>query len=321
MHKYLIIIGVCAATLFALVACSVKNNPETEAEGAKVDKSFKAPTQIESKNIESFKTTFYLWDSFNEADEGGYSFSVEKNENGEYVLSEDVHYNISVPVDKSILEKIQQIIEENNLVSSNGIDKHTSGLPEEFAPCEFSAVYDSGETLYFSEDNDPEARWAKDLKELFKEEFLSQGHEELLPPVEDRTLIRFDMGYVDGDVSYSYAAIFTEEDTDIASNHYLISKYNRNTQESEYDEIVEVPENFYEELSRKLDELDLEKQQNGLIDPGGTSSMDSYAYFCMEMESGLQKNAFYEGDETKELIGLLKEVTKFLDGVLNVSKN
>lgn len=313
MNKCNLLTVICAVSLFILAACDFAGQEYATADGGKVDNSFKAPKKIESRNIDYFKTHFYLVDTFNDANSGSYSFLIEKNEGGEYVLSENSHFNISTVIDADILEKLQLIIEENNLVEANGVDKHTSGLPEEYAPCLLSVVYDSGEELFFSEDNNPGAKWAFDTMELLKSEFIKQGHEELLPPIEDTTLVRFDMSYTDGERVYSYFTYFTEEDTDEYAHHYMKITYNRNDPDDEYNAIIEVPDDFYSDLAGKINELELENHQNGEIAPSGTSKMDKYAQFCMEMESGLQVNAFYEGEAADELYELLGELSEYLD--------
>lgn len=313
MKNHIVLILTCIMSLLALTACGANNPQNVEPDGGKVDRSIKAPTEIKSKNIESFKTSFYLLDNFEESNSGSYSFSIEKNENGDYILSEDSHYNVSEKIDKSVLDKLQLIIEENNLMESNGIDEHTSGLPEEYAPCMLSCVYDSGEKLYFSEDNYPEAKWAFAMMELFKNEFVSLGHEELLPAAEDRNLVRFDMGYTDGVRDYFYATVFIENDNQEFSAHYLVNKCKKDSQEPEFDEVIEIPKNFFNDLAEEIGELGLEEYQNGEIAPGDTKKTDSYAYFCMEMESGLQKNAYYEGEDAKELTAVLEEIAAYID--------
>lgn len=331
MKKYIVMLVVCWVAVFTLVACnttSTKNtedepgmeknrNNTTEVSGGTVDNTYDAPTEIKSKNIEAFKTYFYLWDQFDEAAEGSYSFTIEKNDSGEYVLSEDTHFNVSVTVDRSVLEKLQEIVDDNSLVKKNGLDKYTSGLPEEYAPCMFSATYDSEERLYFSEDNNPEAKWAKDIRDLFKEEFIRQGHDELLPPVEDITLIRFDMGYENENDGVNYATIFSEEDTGDVSCHYMTNTYNADTGEGIYEAIRVIPDNFYEDLSAVLYDMKLQSYQNGEISPPSDFQGGKNAFFCMEMQSGKQINAYYTGEEAEELIGVLKEVKEYIDSQIN----
>ncbi len=283
------------------------------AKGRNVDKSYVAPTELKSKKIESFRTYFFLWDQFNLADEGSYSFNVKKNDSGEYILSEDAHYKLSVTVEKSVLDKLQKIIDDNSLALHNGVNEYTNGLPAEFAPCLFSAVYDTGEKLYFSEDNNPEAKWARAVRDLFKEEFIRQGHDELLPPAEDITLVRFDMDYLDENGRVCYSTIFTEEDTEEVSGHYLISGRSVDSEELEYDEILAIPGNFYDDLSEVLNNHNLKSYQNGMISPPGSTKDAGHAFFCMEMQSGIQVNAYYSDKEAEELIGVLRKVKEYID--------
>lgn len=41
--------------------------------------------------------------------------------------------------------------------------------------------------------------------------------------------------------------------------------------------------------------------------------MDKYASFTMEMQSGLQKNAFYEGDEAEALLKEMGKLAEYID--------
>lgn len=316
MRKKIALLITCYISFTALGACTTGgtvNTPSEGGDGGKKDNSYSAPVEISSRNIESFETTFYLKDDLRDENSGTYIFKIFKNENGEYVLSEEARYKISDTVGKEVLDKLQTIIEDNDLAALNGTVEETKGLPEEFGPCEMSVTYDSGEKLYFLTDNNPYAKWAAEIKELFVNEFINLGYEGLLSNEEEGALVRFDMGYIDGDSEYFYGAIFTEEDTGDYSVHYMKNVYNRVTKETVVEEIIEVPENFYEELNNVITELKLEDIWNGQIDPGGKSAMDKYAYYTTETESGFQINAFYEGDEAEELCELLKKIAEYLD--------
>lgn len=314
MKKYLSIFTTCIVSLFTLTACGPSQIPEEV--GGKVNNSYKAPTEISSRNIESFKTSFYITDRINQGNDGRYSFTVERDADGNMVLSEDCKYNISVIAGSDVCAKLQAIIEANNLVSMNGIDVHTSGLPEEFAPCEMSVTYDSGEKLYFSEDNYPEAEWALQIAEFLRGELIAAGHEELLPPEEDRTLVGFAMTFYDGNCKSMYMPYFTNEDNGNSSGHYMIAKkYIDGSKAEVYKDLV-VPDDFYENLYVKITEINLAGYSNGKIEPGNTSELTEYAFFSMEMESGLQINAFIEGEDSKELCELLKVIAEYEDSIL-----
>ena len=331
MKRYIILLTTFMVTLILSVACNMTHtqttgdkpimdnmrNDTSEVAGGMVDKSYDAPTEIKSRNIESFETYFYIWDQYDEAEKGNYSFKIEKNDSGKYTLSEDTHYNISETIERSVLDGLQKIIDDNSLSMKNGMDKHSNGLLEEFAPCMFWAKYDSGEQLYFSENNDPEAKWAREVKELFEEEFIKLGHDELLPPIESVTLVRFDMGYEDETEGVSYSTIFTEEDTDEISHHYFANVYRTDTKEEISRAIQTIPDNFYEELSVKLSDLRLKLYRNDKITSSADSKVGKYAFFCMEMQNGDQINAYYAGEEAEDLISLLKDIKEFIDGQLS----
>lgn len=325
------LLAACIMSVLALTACTDEmqnadndknvedvakdtENMNVKEKGGKVDHSYNAPKTIESKAIESFETDFYIIDKANEKATGGYSYVVSRNADGELVLEEKVHDSISVTIDEDFLDRIQAVIDDNGLVAMNGTDSYTRALPEEYAPCMMKVVYKSGEMLYFHEDNNPEAKWAADMAELFREEFVRQGHEELLPPKDDVTLVRFDMQFRDEEHEGEYNTIFTSLDTGEFSEHYM-----RNFSDSEktIDGIISaVPGDFYEKLYEKLLGLGVEKYGNDTIYPGGLSETECYASFCMEMQSGKQLNAFYEGEEARELITLFDEVTVYIDSVL-----
>ena len=66
MRKKIAILTTCFASVLSFVACTTGGNADTlqpVVDGGHVDNSYKAPTEFTSRNIESFKTTFYLWDT------------------------------------------------------------------------------------------------------------------------------------------------------------------------------------------------------------------------------------------------------------------
>ena len=71
------------------------------------------------------------------------------------------------PVDSAFLSEVHAVIMKHGLARLNGFDEVTSGLPYEYAPCSLSVDYASGERLYFHMDGDPEAAWARELRNLF----------------------------------------------------------------------------------------------------------------------------------------------------------
>lgn len=117
-------------------------------------------------------------------------------------------------------------------------------------------------------------------------------------------------------VSIGYATIFTEEDTEDISYHYLTGVYSADTGECISEVIQTIPDNFYEDLSALLTDLRLQTYQNEEISSLNNSQDEKYASFCMEMQSGAQINAYYSGEEAEELTKALETVKEYIDGQL-----
>ena len=142
-----------------------------------------APKEIMSEGIVNFACDFFLYGEYGCGTDSAYGISVQKDEDGRLILSEDRH-KISCETDEAFLSRVQEIIKQNNLISLNGIDSYTNGLPEEFQPCYFRAEYESGEKLYFCTDNDPQSNWGQEMFALARDEFDKNGITELDPPDE-----------------------------------------------------------------------------------------------------------------------------------------
>ena len=128
--------------------------------------SYDAPKVILSTEIAALDANFFLYDE--EGGGRGWSFSVRRE--GEAVLlskkrrGRDV---VAKPVDIDFLNEVHAVIMKHDLARLNGFDEVTSGLPYEYAPCFLDVDYASGERLYFHMDGDPEADWARELRNLF----------------------------------------------------------------------------------------------------------------------------------------------------------
>ena len=159
-------------------------NSDREVEGGSttyVDKD--APKEIKSKDLCSMDCKVSTA-TVSELEEGlvygWYYFSVKKDSEtgeitGSYKISEQYN-DFVVPeftfkTDKAFLEKVQAIIEESKIVTSNGIHHETKGIPDDFG-YDFSAVYASGESISCSDNqsSDIGQKTVKELYELFYKE-------------------------------------------------------------------------------------------------------------------------------------------------------
>lgn len=155
--------------LMSLFGCKKKDITEPKEieviDGGSVNNSDpNAPKHIDSKDIVKLDVSFYAYvnDEGSSLHSGIYHFVIEDG-----MLSENFSLECSSSIDSSLLKDVQAIIEKYDLVTRNGFDKHSIGVPVEYEPCFFTAEYESGEKLYFSETNDPCAEWARALLDLF----------------------------------------------------------------------------------------------------------------------------------------------------------
>lgn len=291
---------------------------------------------IESKNIVEFQTNCYwhnkdLWRS------EPVRFSVSR-ENGEgpFILTRD---DTKVETDGSFLAKLQEIIEKHRLVSKNGDYEHTFGIPPEYTDYEIRAVYDSGEELHFITNGSPESLWCADLRKALCDELVRHGIEDMLPPIEDRRIARFDLKFNEWPRNTSYATIRTEDDEDGKRPvHFVKMVFNNETKSSEGFKIITIPEGFYAHITELVDQTGLRDYSNGKIDfpdafGGGGMGMMGMSMqlreplkidkehtpvigYCCEGESGKQCNTFMYGDDIpeglKEAAAVIRE---YLEGL------
>lgn len=291
---------------------------------------------IESKNIVEFQTNCYwhnkdLWSS------KPVRFSVSR-ENGEgpFILTRD---DTKVETDGSFLAKLQEIIEKHRLVSKNGDYEHTYGIPPEYTDYEIRAVYDSGEELHFITNGSPESLWCADLRKALCDELVRHGIEDMLPPIEDRRIARFDLKFNEWPRNTSYATIRTEDDEDGKRPvHFVKMVFNNETKSSEGFKIITIPEGFYAHITELVDQTGLRDYSNGMIDfpdafGGGGMGMMGMSMqpreplkidkehtpvigYCCEGESGKQCNTFMYGDDIpeglKEAAAVIRE---YLEGL------
>ena len=278
-----------------------------------------APKVIESGNIIDFQTYCYWYNKDYWRSEA-VRFSVRReNSEGPFILTRD---DTRVETDESFLAKLQEIIEKHKLVSKNGQYEHTYGIPPEFTDYEIKAVYDSGEELHFITNGGPESPWCADLRKALCDELVRHGIEDMLPPIEDRRIARFDLKFNEWPLNTSYATIRTEDDEDGKRPvHFVKMVFNNETKSSEGMKIITIPDGFYARITELVDQTGLKEYSNGKIDfpdafGGGVMMMGMVMQpqeqpkidkehtpvigYCCEAESGKQCNAFRYGDDIPE---------------------
>lgn len=134
--------------------------------GGKIDNTNEnAPKEIVSTTLTSFSCSFYRDGYDLKRDNGFYELSAIVNMDGSVTITAMItgeEAAVTLP-DTVFMEELQKIIEEEQLALKNGVYRYTAGLPEEFTPSMVDAVYESGETISFYEEGDPEASWTGKL--------------------------------------------------------------------------------------------------------------------------------------------------------------
>ena len=188
MGKFVFSAALAALALFGLGGCAGAAVSDPPICGGTTDKTDRnAPKIIESKDLTSFYAHFYLNGEWSPGRENRfYTFEVKKDGQGAWTATAQTDTvagaAVSVPADEELLAELRSIIDAHKLAAKNGVYRVTAGLPPEFQPCSFSAGYASGETLAFTENNNPDAEWAKETYLAFADWFAAKGDASLLPP-------------------------------------------------------------------------------------------------------------------------------------------
>lgn len=204
-------ITVCLAmymltAVFFSIAEASGNSDEPICGGKVTRTDYNAPKVILSDSITAFYCDFFRYGDYGSEGDAFYRFKATKTEDDNVAISEQ-GLGITCTTDLSLMHALQDVIERYGLVAFNGIDEYTSGLPWEYAPYCFSTVYESGETLYFCENNDPWSEWTGEILRIMREAFHQCGIDDLMPPAETTQITRFSLSFTDENIQYRYGEL------------------------------------------------------------------------------------------------------------------
>lgn len=311
----------CMGAAMIFSGCGKKNVIEEEpiCGGTVVHNDDSAPKTIESDDLIFFETDFFRWPDYTYDVRRGYHFKMVTGEDGGIVISEGYDEKLKCDTDADFAAKLQKIIRDNNLISLNGINKYTNGLPPEFGPVSIKAEYGSGEKLNVYMDGNPESEWSFEVLDLFAKELGAHGVEDLLPSKEDSVMTRFELEYTDGDMRYLYGELLvpsTEAEVkrsleDIATNGFDEENYVKKVWAEPWDRTgatkqeerrADITEEYYDSLQKIVEETDLRSFYNGRIFPGDFDYEGTTCYysFYIEYESGKVLNGFSDDPEEYE---------------------
>ena len=220
---------------------------------------YNAPKVIKSKEITGFSSSFYISGEWSEGNPDiTYYFIIRKDENGKLIASE-TRTKVSCEADNELLTDLQKIVDEYKLAEFNGIDKVTAGLPYEYESHTTSIQYASGESINFTMNNDPEAKWTRAVYLVFAEWFSSKGISTLMPPKEDTAITRIDI-YIRMDGMHTeYCGINVGDEDAIDGEKYLLMKsvYDTGKNEEVMCKFVKFPADYYDRIREIIDAFDL----------------------------------------------------------------
>jgi len=241
-----------AAMAVILTACGAAPKPETyagpepaEAGGGINQTDHDAPKEIESKELTSFETDFCLETRWNSEEGIFFDFAVKEDGSGDLTAAEKI-LGISCPADSSLMGGLQDIIERYDLASRNGIYETNFSLAPEYQKCSLTASYASGESLAFTDLNDPYAEWAEEVYDLFAAYFAEHGDESLYPAKEESLIKRIRLEYTADGKTYSYSDTNVPEEMAIDGERHLFNReiYFAESYEEVSDDYILFPEDF-----------------------------------------------------------------------------
>ena len=274
--------------LSALLAGCTEQAADSYITGGTTDNTdYNAAKVIESKEIRSFKISYYHCDSYDEERSGMYEYSFSQNGDVFALHALCARYEIDVDITADDTAKVQEIIDEYELVKNNGKDKVTAGLSPEYGPYVLEAEYVSGEKLFFRMTDDPYQKWMDAMTECFENILASYGYSDVLPPAESLHIISFNFRFSDEDDIY----LITSEGDD--EKMLLMERYIA-AQDETVKEYAEITEEFLNELSAFAEEYEFDEytSEEGYPD----EVLEGYIDLEIVYESGRELNVDFNDD-------------------------
>ena len=135
----------------------------------------------------------------------------------------------------------------------------TAGLPYEYESHTTSILYSSGESIHFTMNNDPDAKWTRAVYLVFAEWFNSKGISTLMPPKEDAAITRIDIDIRMDGMYTEYCGINVGDEDAIDGEKYLLMKsvYDTVKNEEVICKFVKFPADYYDRIREIIESFDL----------------------------------------------------------------
>lgn len=185
-------------------------------------------------------------------------FEIKPDESGTLIACER-EMNLSFEADTELLTKLQSIIDEQKLAGKNGLYRVTAGLPPEYQPCTLKVDYASGERLTFTENNDPDAAWAKQMYLAFADWFAKKGDASMLPPDPKEQITRLSVNYRENGIVTRYSDIRVGDNDAINGEHVQFHKsvWDSESQKTVCKKFTLFPNDFFDKVTDIVNSFDL----------------------------------------------------------------
>ena len=266
--------GIIAVITGIITGCTVRGRHEA---GGTTDKTEpNAPKVINSKELTYLETDFRHNSRWSAGDDHRFIFELSEDETGAIILKEKER-NISVTADQALMNSVQDIIDNDKLVQSNGIYRVTAGLPPEYQPCYFEARYASGEKISFTVNNDPYARWSADLYDLFADYFSRKGTDALYPEKETALITKFWIKLTENGYTFEYCGMDYPENMAIEGQTHMLMRrvYEQGNMKTAVEDRMPFPDGYYEKISQIISD---------------SGFLRSYDFSCYNYESSRLDN-------------------------------
>lgn len=314
-----------------------QDEPEPVDGGTTIRTDEDAPKVIESKDITGLDVNLYLASRWSGDEEHFFQFRIAE-QNGTLTASESFS-GVSLPADEALLTALQDVIDRYELAKRNGVYEVTAGLPPEFQERTLSVAYASGETLRFTQNNEPFEDWAVAFYDVFADWFAARGDESLYPDKETSLVSRIDVRLKENGQWFEFGGINVLPENTIEGETYLL-------QREVYDEASQTvleqgyrlfPDEYYEKITEILAAHDVVKTYEfSYYDPeagdygnhdegyygfgskttadGEEDSDDLYLDLYVEYESGRRMTIeTRKASEIEGLRPLLADLTAYID--------
>lgn len=277
--------------------------------GTTVTTDYDAPKTINSDRLMGFSINFFRYGEYGRESDSNYSFKIETDDEGKMTLCGSGYKanNLVIDVDSSVADGVQNIIKKYDLAQYNGIHRKTAGLAPEFDTSEFYALYDSGETINFSDNNNPYSEWTKELLDYFTEVFHQQGKDDFMPPEAATKVARFELEYTDGDIVHIFGEI---SGSDEGTNQIQAVMLDRKGQIEDETVCADSSDKYYKYLQKLVKETEIEKFANKEQLPSDFDyDTEKYYSFYIEFVYGNSLCGF--SDKPEEVEKFLPVADKF----------